>query len=367
MEPMAQNNSFPATETTFNSMTANNADRQQHILFWTKFFGEELTSASELLQRARSGIMDCPYSNCIVSSDRSRLPQSDAVIFHTRDHLWDNLPPKRWAYQYYVFFFLESPANTWNDLNGLSGFFNLTFTYRLDSDIVSDDYFRWFKPHFLNSSSEIDQILRNKTRLAAIFVSNCYSIPSHRDIYIDNLLKYANIDVYGACGTKKCNASTPEICDRLLANYKFYLAYENSVCKDYVTEKIYRAFSHDAVPVVYGGANYSDLFPPHSFINVLDFANPESLAEYLHFLDNNPSEYRKYFQWRIDPAAARLAVPELSKLSWCKLCTILHQQNRKRKVVSDMRHWWHVKGWCRSPQIQNRHWIKNPVLPVPDY
>ncbi|QQP35997.1 Alpha-1_3-fucosyltransferase, partial [Caligus rogercresseyi] len=77
---------------------------------------------------------------------------------------------------------------------------------------------------------------------------------------------------------------------KLSKQYKFYLAFENSVCKDYATEKFYDVMKYDVVPVVYGLANYSALAPPHSYI--------DALGEYLTYLDKNDEEYLKYFKWR---------------------------------------------------------------------
>lgn len=56
-------------------------------------------------------------------------------------------------------------------------------------------------------------------------------------------------------------------------DYKFYLAFENSICHDYITEKFYNALQYRTVPIVYGGANYQALAPKGSFINVKDFSS----------------------------------------------------------------------------------------------
>ena len=51
-------------------------------------------------------------------------------------------------------------------------------------------------------------------------------------------------------------------------DYKFYLAFENSICHDYITEKFYNALLYRTVLIVFGGANYQALAPKGSFINV---------------------------------------------------------------------------------------------------
>lgn len=62
-------------------------------------------------------------------------------------------------------------------------------------------------------------------------------------------------------------------------DYKFYLSFENSICVDYVTEKFWNALLFNTVPIVYGGADYLEIAPKKSFINILDFksGNPNSI------------------------------------------------------------------------------------------
>ena len=36
-------------------------------------------------------------------------------------------------------------------------------------------------------------------------------------------------------------------------NYYFYLAFENSLCDEYITEKFFRTLNYNTVPVVMGG------------------------------------------------------------------------------------------------------------------
>ena len=54
----------------------------------------------------------------------------------------------------------------------------------------------------------------------------------------------------------------------------------------------------NVVPIVLGGANYTKLAIPGSYINVLDFKTVKDLADYLHYLDQNNTAYNEYFKWR---------------------------------------------------------------------
>ena len=80
--------------------------------------------------------------------------------------------------------------------------------------------------------------------------------------------------------------------------YKYYLAFENSVCLDYISEKVHKPFETKTIPIVLGGGQYERLFPPHSYIDAMDFDSPRELAEYLKYLDQNEDKYMEYFWWR---------------------------------------------------------------------
>lgn len=58
--------------------------------------------------------------------------------------------------------------------------------------------------------------------------------------YARELGKYINVDIYGACGPHRCPRTSANRCFQLLdEDYKFYLAFENSNCRDYITEKFF--------------------------------------------------------------------------------------------------------------------------------
>ena len=80
--------------------------------------------------------------------------------------------------------------------------------------------------------------------------------------------------------------------------YRFYLSFENAVCRDYVTEKVFNSLQLNTIPVLLGGANYTRLLPPGSFINAGDHATPEHLAAHLHALLRDDQLFSSYFSWR---------------------------------------------------------------------
>ncbi|KAK4878320.1 hypothetical protein RN001_010826 [Aquatica leii] len=147
----------------------------------------------------------------------------------------------------------------------------------------------------------------------------------------------ANVDVYGKCGSMTCDrpayGSTVDKCyDNLEKNYKFYFAAENSICQDYVTEKMYNILKRNVVPVVYNGGDYAITAPPNSVINTQNFENVSQLANYLIFLDANPNEYLKYFEWKKHYVIVSTPAP-------CELCQKLNEP-LVTTVIEDLHKWY---------------------------
>ncbi len=111
------------------------------------------------------------------------------------------------------------------------------------------------------------KLVGKKSKPIAWFVSNCET-PSNRVAYARALQKHMKVDIYGACGHLKCERSRESDCWKQIEDdYYFYLAFENSICTDYVTEKFFNAMNHLVVPVVLGGYDYNKHAPPKSVIH----------------------------------------------------------------------------------------------------
>lgn len=275
------------------------------ILFWNKvksssYYG--FGPGREPFIRA-----GCPVSACTITRNRSLFPhdQLDAVVWHARSKDL-SLPSKRIGR---VLKRKQQNAMSLRSINYAVG----------------------------------------KTKMAAWFVSNC-NTDSSRSRLTKTLQQYISVDVYGKCGPFQCPRSRSADCYTLLErDYKFYLSFENSLCKDYVTEKFFKILLYNVVPVVYGKTNYSTVAPPHSFINVLDFPSIKDLAQYLLYLDRNDTAYNEYFWWK--PHYAVLAGNPSKALAWCDLCERLHKDNEP-KNYSDIQEWYTKQAICKKAKYQ---------------
>ncbi len=267
----------------------------------------------------------------------------------------DDLPPPGWRrnHQHFIFVLYESPVHT--NLTMLrynfTNYFNRTMTYRRDSDIVNLHTHGQLKckntisdcqnfPRFNRSRTReafLPRVpfhinLSNKNRTVAWFASNCYA-SSSRENLVYNLSLYINVDVYGKCSRHRCES---EDCNEMLSRYyRFYLSFENSLCPDYATEKLYRPLAHDTVPVVFGGSDYSHFVPVGSYIDARDFSCPLHLANYLKQLMVDDELYLSYFRWRW-----KYFVDVAPLDGWCQLCQLLSDTNRETKTYPDIEGWW---------------------------
>ena len=265
--------------------------KQIVALMWTTFLGDS-TWQNQLGLRTLSDNKICEFT-----SDKNCLPQADYVFFQSMSY--KKIPPTRLPHNRWVFFNLEPPIATYKGW-WLTTTFNYSSTYSSYSDFPQPYGKCLRSANGMNDNADyISEIITLKSALVAWFVTNC-NTQSQRLQYANELKKYIQVDIYGGCGNLHCARFHKHCEDAINQKYKFYLSFENSLCKDYVTEKAFRPMisKYPMVPVVMGYANYSQILPPHSFIDVRWFKSPKDLAQYLQYLDKNNTEYAKYFEWR---------------------------------------------------------------------
>ncbi|KAF6032254.1 FucTA [Bugula neritina] len=118
-------------------------------------------------------------------------------------------------------------------------------------------------------------------------------------IYTRQELCEANINKHG----RKLVVNLPDEKQPPLSDFHFYLAFENSLCEDYITEKFWKILEgrHLVIPIVMGGLSmeeYENIAPPNSYIHVKNFTSPKHLAEHLHYVVSNEKAFNYYLEWR---------------------------------------------------------------------
>lgn len=219
-----------------------------------------------------------------MSYEKNDTAESDVIIFHGRKF------PQRLRFnrpngQIWIFAEHEPPyrgaSNEWQGVANNS--FNWTMTYnKLNTDIHLP--YGEIRKIRTKADSDYTRAFKRKTKTALLIMSHCNS-PSNRMEYINILRRFIDVDVLGGCGTKwECGRHlVHDDCFQIMNKYKFYLAFENSFCQNYFTEKVFENFNYDTIMVTRGGKNgeANKLLPTGTFISTDNFNNASELGMYL--------------------------------------------------------------------------------------
>lgn len=248
--------------------------------------------------------------------------------------------------------------------------FNLTASYRRDSDILRPfgDRNNALRKHYVNGHPQdwailVDSIMSLKQnpggKHTAWIVSNCGRTNGARArwAYAQSMIEHGlKLDGFGDCFGKHLNGApwSDKFGDGLIAKYKFYLAFENSLhCNDYMSEKFWRnSLNTGAVPVIYGPHpdDVKAVAPPKSYIHAEDFSSAEELVAYLDYLDSNDTAYLEYHAWRSE----ELPKDQITELGGsmshtmrmlCNMCDVVttrKQQGFPRRIIKSVASWWWV-------------------------
>ncbi|XP_063309350.1 alpha-(1,3)-fucosyltransferase 10 [Pelobates fuscus] len=272
------------------------------MLWWSPLTGES----------GRLG--QCERGTCFFTINRTyqENPMTKAFLFYGTDFNIDNLPLPRKSYHEWALFHEESPKNNYKLFHPPAiTLFNHTATFSQHSHLpLTSQYLenlQSLKSHQFMVPIQNKNMLRRRLAPLVYVQSDC-DPPSDRDSYVGELMKFIAVDSYGDCLHNRDlpdQVNNPSSMDdaqfyRILAQYKFILAFENAVCDDYITEKLWRPLKLGVVPVYYGAPNVMDWLPSNKSAIVANrFFSPRELAEHIKQMDTNDTLYMEYLEWKL--------------------------------------------------------------------
>ncbi|KAK9958032.1 hypothetical protein ABG768_012214 [Culter alburnus] len=270
---------------------------------------------------------------CHLTDDKGLFNQAHGVMIHHRDISWDlsNMPQlPRTTFQKWIWWNMESPTHSGQNPQ-LKDLFNLTSSYRRDSDIPVP--YGWLSEATEEEKKYLSTI-PEKSKLVCWIASN-YNPNYKRSHYFTELVKYINVETHGGHFNKRINNDEYV---NLVSSCKFYLSFENSIHRDYITEKLFNPLNIGTVPVVIGPPreNYEQFIPSEAFIHVDDFPSPKELADHLRLLDQNKDLYMRYFTWR-EHFVSKSSLFGFEHACW--ICDYI-RKNKHYKVVRDLNSWY---------------------------
>uniref|UniRef100_A0A0N5A712 Fucosyltransferase n=1 Tax=Parastrongyloides trichosuri TaxID=131310 RepID=A0A0N5A712_PARTI len=316
----------------------------KRVLMYTKYF---TTDNMYLFDR-------CKPINCEFTRDKKLFSKSDGVVFHFADIAPDDIPKKAFPEQKFVYFSLESPFSTIGRYSP-KNYFNWLMSYNNKSDVTFEYGSKWIETDTkVVKHNYTDKVLSTKKNEGIIgYISNCYT-NSARGQIIDKLKKHINVTVYGKCTNLHdgCKVEDYNCEEKIINNYYFFFALENAVCNNYITEKYWKRYTFDSVPIVMKRHIYTDVgIPNSSFIAVDDFKSSLDMSNYLKYLITNPKEYMKYFEHR----NSNWKVIESEKYDLvngiCNLCTKLREKMDDNKVIDNVDNLYASINQCVSRDV----------------
>jgi Glycosyltransferase family 10 (fucosyltransferase) C-term len=207
----------------------------------------------------------------------------------------------------------------------LSAVFDVWMSYQRDADVWCP-YFGPAEHADLRSSP------REKTEPspAAAFVSSAYD-RSGRVALLTELMRHLPVDSYGRIGRNRLlqddDGRRAKRC--ALSRYRFTLAFENAIDRDYVTEKFFDPLCVGSVPVYLGAPNIEEFAPgDHCFIDAASYDSPRALADHLIALAADADAYARYLQWKSEPLRPSFLemIEQVTSPTLCRLSRIVRER-----------------------------------------
>ena len=313
------------------------------IIYWSKWFDTDHWEGFS--------IDHCNMSyTCQMTHDRTQALPSSVTIFHASDiNRKGFVFPKQEEGAAWVYHDAEAPHYQTKDVLDRMHY---TMTYRLDSD------FPWgyLKAQQLMDVMETPPPLPRPKQKASIawIVSNCKA-SNDRHHYVKELMRYIDVDVYGHClNNKAWPPETPTVVE-LIGSYPFYLAFENSNCKDYVTEKLANAYLAGVVPIVDGPSDYAPFIPStHAVIRIDAFSHPSELANHIKTLLANQTLYNTYLDYKRPGGLSAQFKKTLQSFDQgqCDLCRLAYE----RHVNMETAYYPGKKVFLDNTCVYNKHY-----------
>ncbi len=274
-------------------------------------------------------VRHCTLGSCLFTHSRTELdnPLTEGIMFYGTRIDWKDLPLPRKPNHLWNVIHEESPKNNLVLATPEAmSLFNYTATCsRYSSYPLITQYL--ISLDTIRTPLKYTPSEKSKNGLALVmYLSSDCGVPSDRDSYVTLLMKHMKVDSYGKCLNNKelpqhlqdpiSGMFSQDLLD-IIGQYKFFLSFENAICEDYITEKLWRTFEAGSVPVYMGSPSVKDWAPDdHSLIMVDDFASPQALADYLKYLDNNDAEYGKFLAYKNHGVTNQRLIDHMTEREW---------------------------------------------------
>ncbi|KAG8184589.1 hypothetical protein JTE90_005203 [Oedothorax gibbosus] len=273
----------------------------------------------------------CPGGGRCLARRRGSPPGEEgetAYLFYGTDFKGDDLPLPRREGDLWSLLHEESPMNNFV-LHLLSTYSLLNpLPHPRDTPLPLPTLHRLSLPYLTRRPplpTHHKNRLRKQGLAPVLYLQSHCGVSSDRDRYVRRLMRLLPVDSYGGClrnaplplPLRTTDTHHSPLLMDFIARYKFHLAFENAICEDYVTEKLFRALHVGSVPIYRGSPSMLDWAPSPTSVVVADhFRGPEELARFILRLDADDTLYDAYLAWKGDGVSNAFLKKTLEDRTW---------------------------------------------------
>lgn len=183
--------------------------------------------------------------------------------------------------------------------------FNI-FDYAIGLNYIDfgDRYIRY--PFYLNEKELVELALKkhtyddeyylSKKKFCNFIVSNGNHANHVREHFFERLNEYKHVDSAGRYMNNMPNGET--VGDKLAfqKQYRYSIAFENSMAAGYTTEKILHAYAASTIPIYWGDPEVLKDFNEKSMIRIADEADFDKAIKLIDELEKDESKYLSYMK-----------------------------------------------------------------------
>jgi hypothetical protein len=251
--------------------------------------------------------------NCFYSTnlDNKTIITTDAFMSHETNEKQKNFC----SHQKQIIF----SSKEWNEFDN----FDIEISQYLDTSNI----------YLSNFNHDLTEPSIDKTResVAVSYISNCNTnVESERFLVLKQLRDNGiSIDEFGRCNPtlkEPIELSDLDRRSRRIENirrYKFYLAFENSLKKGFISERYWEALMSGTIPVYLGPPDIKNYEPAlGSILYINDFNTTKDLANEIIRISSDSDIYDKMVEWKTTVPSDNflMAIDYTCEPLFCKIC-----------------------------------------------
>jgi hypothetical protein len=224
----------------------------------------------------------------------------EKTFYFSQEPLWSPNQPKDHIHNYCSKIFISDRRDYPNREEYIETFIPMLYAGRGENDTRPEwDWSKKIKNKSFNKNKNLSIIVTKNGTQHSNQISNPETSTINYTLRTDlgiELSKNKNIDVYGTFWDNNGDNIKGEIWNKHIGldEYKFSIACENTIQKNYISEKFWDVILTDTVPIYWGCSNINELIPDGCYISINGMNMDEMVTTIKSVIENESEIYNQY-------------------------------------------------------------------------